>query len=140
MLTGNSQCQNSGTCMDGIGQYTCDCTGTGFCGRTCTNPFDPSQNGGQCCEDDLTWGTVMNADDGTPAGRVTCSDFMGEQEDCFDDDAVDAAGVTAAIACPITCQSDCSVTYDDCCKLAPHLRPCTSVISLSPSYCVLSPL
>ena len=93
-------CLSGGVCTDGIGSYTCDCA-TGFCGPTCADPWDRSQNGPQCpCEDDPAWVDTrygQTCDGGCPSG-------------------VDAAGVTAAEACPVACQSGCSLTYDDCCE------------------------
>ena len=31
----NSPCQNGGTCVDGVDEYTCSCEGTGFTGENC---------------------------------------------------------------------------------------------------------
>jgi len=33
-------CQNGGTCIDEIGTYTCDCSGTGYMGTNCTTVVD----------------------------------------------------------------------------------------------------
>lgn len=48
-------CQNGGTCVDGIGTYTCSCA-TGYSGPTCATNVDdcpavnPCQNGGTCVD------------------------------------------------------------------------------------------
>ena len=127
-FTGDSPCLNGGVCTDGIGSFTCDCAGTGFCGPTCVNPLDASQNGGQCpCEDDLTWTGVerpgsfgVHITVVTPGGP--CSSFMGHGITDYRHGAANAAGVTAADACPIVCRSGCLLTFDDCCELSPHLH------------------
>ena len=61
-------CLNGGTCIDGVGSFTCDCE-DGYSGDTCEINIDdcdpnPCQNGGTCndgvnmftcvCEDDFT--------------------------------------------------------------------------------------
>ena len=32
----NNTCQNGGVCINSIGSYSCDCTGTGYEGTDCT--------------------------------------------------------------------------------------------------------
>ena len=111
-------CLNGGVCTDGIGRPICECP-AGFCGQTCADPLDASQNGGQCCEDDPAWAADWSSD--------LCSvfDVPTMRQYCTDSRAVNAAGVTAADACPVSCQSGCAITYDDCCELPAHLlSPC----------------
>ena len=48
-------CQNNGQCVDGINDFTCDCTGTGFEGDKCENNINDCishncQNNGQCID------------------------------------------------------------------------------------------
>ena len=106
-LSGNSPCLNGGACTDGIGQYTCACA-AGFCGPTCA---DPAQPNGQCpCADDPSWTDVMQS-------RGPCSSFATDRE-YYCSHGADAAGVTAAVACPVSCQSGCALTYDDCCEIS----------------------
>ena len=38
----SNPCSNGGVCTDGINSYTCNCTGTGFSGHTCTFPNNQS--------------------------------------------------------------------------------------------------
>ena len=123
-LSGNSPCLNGGACTDGIGSFTCACA-AGFCGLTCADPLDASQNGGQCpCEDDPAWEVDPCEDDGDTC-MVTCISFSrmqnrdhaGVMQACSQ--LTDAAGVTAQDACPNSCQNGCALTYDDCCAL-PH--------------------
>ena len=39
-------CENGGTCIDGVNMFTCECTGTGFEGTTCsTSKFFSLMNG-----------------------------------------------------------------------------------------------
>ncbi|KAK3088892.1 hypothetical protein FSP39_025053 [Pinctada imbricata] len=51
---GQNPCNNGGRCIDGINSFTCNCTGTGYQGNTCSvnidecNPISPCQNGGTC--------------------------------------------------------------------------------------------
>ena len=51
---GDSPCQNGGICMNEPGNFTCDCTGTGYTGDTCELDINecvtnyPCQNGGAC--------------------------------------------------------------------------------------------
>eukprot|EP01043_Picozoa_sp_COSAG02_P000911 COSAG02_NODE_18_length_54986_cov_345.599322_45_plen_238_part_00 len=59
------------------------------------------------CEDDPAWTDVM-------VGRGPCSSFATDRE-YYCSWGADAAGVTAAVACPVSCQSGCALTYDDCC-------------------------
>lgn len=35
-LEGNVPCKNDGKCLDGINNYTCDCTSTGYTGPDCS--------------------------------------------------------------------------------------------------------
>jgi hypothetical protein len=123
-LSGNSPCLNGGACTDGIGQYTCACA-AGFCGPTCA---DPAQPNGQCpCADDPAWTDVMVT--GGP-----CSSFATDRDYYwyYCSRGADAAGVTAAVACPVSCQSGCALTYDDCCELPPS--PPISFMFLSVFY------
>ena len=141
---GPSPCLNGGVCTDGIGSFICYCA-PGFCGPTCADLLDPSQNGGRCCEDDPAW---VDTQFFGPEGRVhhgglpaqgpaqggwnsRCSDLTFQR--CSPDwNFVDAAGVTAQDACPVTCQSGCLLTYDDCCALTPQspstLRVCFIIV------------
>ena len=113
-LSGNSPCLNGGACTDSIGSYTCACP-AGFCGPTCA---DPAQRNGQCpCADDPAW-----VNDRDPLYRAACSRFAARPDvycsrAANPDGLADAAGVTAAEACPVSCQSGCALTYDDCCEL-----------------------
>ena len=125
-------CLNGGVCTDGIGSFTCGCA-PGFCGPTCADPSDPSQNGGRCCEDDQTWVDAHDPD----GGGYPCSTFLAYPSEC--PNYADAAGVTAAVACPVSCQSGCALTYDDCCALltinhcfCPHVcgLRCRYIVSL----------
>ena len=49
-------CLNQGQCTDGINQYTCDCTNTGFEGDNCQiniqecDIYKPCTNGGTCLD------------------------------------------------------------------------------------------
>ena len=33
---GTDSCSNSGVCINSVGSYSCDCTGTGYSGSDCT--------------------------------------------------------------------------------------------------------
>ena len=122
--SGNSPCENGGTCTDGVGSYTCTCA-TGFCGPTCA---DPAQPNGQCpCADDPAWVTNDQFPHGDP-----CSFFDNPDNRPYCSQVVDAAGVTASEACPVSCQSPCTLTYDDCCELPAHLlSPCCLILYIS---------
>ena len=61
------------------------------------------------CEDDVSW-TCTNR----YAGEVGCSYFANHRDFCTESWAVDASGVPASEACPITCNSGCTLTYDSC--------------------------
>ena len=123
-VAGNNPCSNGGTCTDGVGSYTCACP-AGFCGPACADPLDRSQNGGQCpCADDPAW--VTNDQHGDP-----CSFFDNPDNRPYCSQVADAAGVTASEACPVSCQSPCTLTYDDCCELSPHLTLRASYVSLT---------
>ena len=37
-------CANNGQCIDGINDFTCDCTGTGYEGETCQTGEVPAQS------------------------------------------------------------------------------------------------
>ena len=67
------------------------------------------------CEDDPAW---VDAQYGH-----TCTYMTTNQDRCDgqsnDRHYADAAGVTAAEACPVACQSGCALTYNDCCALSP---------------------
>ena len=50
----SSQCQNGGTCVDGINSYTCNCD-AGYAGDNCETDIDecasnPCVNGGTCTD------------------------------------------------------------------------------------------
>jgi hypothetical protein len=113
-FSGDNPCLNGGACTDGIGRPICTCA-TGFCGPTCADPLDVSQNGGQCCVDDPDWSAMSS---GGQEGGPPCSFFVGHESFCSDDRAVNAAGVTALEACPVSCGSGCLLTHDDCCELS----------------------
>ena len=118
--TGNNPCLNGGTCTDGIGSFICDCAGTGYYGLTC----EVSQ--AIPCVDDPVWVSSLNG--------MTCADFVDDIEDlCSSSWAADAAGVTAEETCPVSCQSGCALTYDDCCELSPPTIP--SAARRPPDYC-----
>lgn len=50
----SSPCLNAGRCIDGVGDFTCDCSGTGYSGNFCQNNIDeciiknPCLNNGIC--------------------------------------------------------------------------------------------
>ena len=127
-LSGNSPCLNGGACTDGIGSYTCACAGTGFYGLTCEIPMSTP------CEDDPAWTDVMVT--GGACSSLTAdreySSLMPERLLYYCSRGADAAGVTAAEACPILCESGCALTYDDCCELPAHLlSPCCLILYIS---------
>ena len=146
-LAGNDPCINGGACTDGIGKYTCACA-TGFCGPTCA---DPAQSNGQCpCADDPAWvdadvlvdtvsgHTLRHPDD---QDAFTCSVFNVPDNRQYCSGYADAAGVTPSEACPVSCQSPCALTYDDCCELSPpHLTfRAASHVSLTLSLAAFPP-
>lgn len=52
----SSPCLNGARCIDGLNNYTCDCTDTGYEGNHCENNIDdckgnPCLNGAQCIDD-----------------------------------------------------------------------------------------
>ena len=47
-------CQNNGTCIDGINDYTCDCTDTGFEGDHCEINIDECELYGNPCQNEAT--------------------------------------------------------------------------------------
>ena len=120
LFAGDNPCPGGQTCHDGIGTFTC-CSA------------DPSQNRGQCCMDDPAWSST------TPGlEHLTCPYFHARVEGhpryfVYCSQAANAAGVTAAEACPNACQSGCAVTYDDCCAFT-----CISPITkMHASFCHL---
>ena len=67
------------------------------------------------CEDDQAWRASAGRH------RLTCVSLVGNPDYCTEPDA---AGVSAADACPIACQSGCYLAllaFDDCCASLP---PC----------------
>ena len=104
---------------------------------TCADPAQDlqSQNGGQCpCEDDPAWADQY----GRTCSSIASDDYYRSQCSHY----ADEAGVTAAVACPVSCQSDCALTFDNCCELPAHLlSPCwlihLSHSSLSSVTCLL---
>ena len=119
----DSPCLNGGVCTDGIGTFTCDCTNTGFCGRTCADPAFAvqAQHGGQCpCEDDVTWAGCRNPpcqQGGYSSSQPVGCDAMTARGGYPCDAYRDAHGVTATQACTVACAGG-DVTacpaYDNC--------------------------
>jgi len=80
-------CQNAGTCTNEPGSYACNCTGTGYSGRTCGTPVDdcdpnPCENGGTCTDgvNDYTCACVTGYTGNnceTFAGGPSCSGMTG---------------------------------------------------------------
>ena len=63
------------------------------------------------CEDNPAWVDAQY-------GRA-CSYMAAHQDQC--DQYANAVGITAASACPVSCESGCALTYDDCCELLPAM-------------------
>ncbi|XP_015599265.1 protein crumbs isoform X2 [Cephus cinctus] len=49
-VDGNVPCKNDGKCYDGVNEYTCNCTGTGYRGSNCSIDVD------ECIEEDVDCG------------------------------------------------------------------------------------
>ena len=134
-LAGNSPCLVNEVCTDGIGSFTCECA-PGFCGPTCAGPPDPSQNAGQCCEDNPTW---VDARYGYTCSELPTATLHWSRShfESYCSQSADAAGVTAADACPVACQSGCALTFDDCCELSHQPNSdttCTCTCTISRHY------
>ncbi|XP_045483741.1 protein crumbs isoform X3 [Harmonia axyridis] len=95
--SGESPCQNGGVCIDGINQYKCNCTGTGFRGPQCETDIDE-------CEDPLACGKGMCHN--IPGNfKCTCLDPIGKcGHGCILDDP--CFGVNPCVHGD--CTSDCS--------------------------------
>ena len=117
---------NGGTCTDGIGTFSCDCTNTGFCGTTCADAAFAvqTQHGGQCpCEDDATWvyssSSVYNRAGGHQIGcdALTLEGYVGRYDVKSCDQLTGTDGVAASRACKVACAGG-DVTacpeYDNC--------------------------
>ena len=107
---GNNPCLNGGVCTDDIGRFTCECSGTDYYGTTCEICQDVP------CEDDPSFSSARS--------YYSCA-AVGSEGYCDSDYYADAlTGVLPSEACPISCHSGCSLTYDDCCT-ATSILHCT---------------
>ena len=56
----DTPCQNNGTCIDGINEYTCDCAETGFEGEHCEINIDECKINGNPCQNNATCVDLIN--------------------------------------------------------------------------------
>ena len=143
---GSNPCLNTGRCIDGINNYTCNCTGTGYEGLRCETDIDecelyaPCLNGGTC--NDISGGYSCNCAPGYIGDNcemelneclslpckngATCSDLLGDYR------------------CECTAEwmgKDCTEMYDPCIDLEPcqNGANCTSTPPLSDYTCECVP-
>jgi cysteine-rich repeat protein len=108
-------CDNGGVCVDGVNSFSCECSGTGFTGPTCTddtddcNP-DPCENGGACIE---VGGDYLCQCDGTGFEGTRCQTNV---DDCSPDPCLHG-GVCSDLVNGYAC--DCTGTgyYGTTCEL-----------------------
>ncbi|XP_078582062.1 uncharacterized protein LOC144865317 isoform X1 [Branchiostoma floridae x Branchiostoma japonicum] len=81
-------CQHGGNCSKVPGGYMCDCTGTGYMGKNCTEDVDECQTGGHMCNGNATCTNTV--------GSYTCScnsGYDGDGMNCTDINECDEMNV-----------------------------------------------
>ena len=103
--------------MDGVGGYTCDCTGTGYEGRQCQSNVDdcspnPCQHGGVCTDGVRSY--TCNCS-GTGYQGTTCTTDIDEcalgTDNCDDDPEATCTNTTGGFTC--TCPGGTTDLYGD---------------------------
>ncbi|CAH1241355.1 FBN3 [Branchiostoma lanceolatum] len=72
-------CQHGGNCTKVTGGYMCDCTGTGYMGKDCTEDVDECVSGDHMCDGNATCANTV--------GNYTCScnsGYRGDGMNCTD--------------------------------------------------------
>ncbi|XP_078662329.1 uncharacterized protein LOC144906165 isoform X2 [Branchiostoma floridae x Branchiostoma belcheri] len=78
-LTTSNPCQNGGNCSRVPGGYMCNCTGTGYMGKNCTEDVDECDSGDHMCDGNAT---CTNTE-----GSYTCAcndGYRGDGMNCTD--------------------------------------------------------
>jgi hypothetical protein len=108
-----NNCENGGECIDGINEYTCDCSGTGYQGTLCDTDVDECFEGTDNCDDNPA-ATCTNT-----TGSLYCTCPDGTTDVNEDGTVCEPAGCTADTAVDMaTINETCLVPGNGCMKFS----------------------
>jgi len=112
-----SPCLNGGLCINGIGGFTCACTGTGYTGTTC-EIYNPSSLDCQPGQGKNSSGTCVSCSPGTYSPAGTC---LGCQKGTY---SVSAGMSDSATCFPCPAGNYSSTTGANTCLPCPQIKKC----------------